>query len=76
MDKKEFRMLMKQCFLAKKNTVEAKAWLDKHYTDSASAKSTVEKWLAKFKRGEMKTMQPVDARNRVLPTKISEKSTK
>jgi hypothetical protein len=26
---------MKHCFLAKKNTFEAKAWLDKHYTDSA-----------------------------------------
>jgi hypothetical protein len=25
MDKKEFRVLMKHCFLAKKNTVEAKA---------------------------------------------------
>jgi hypothetical protein len=43
---------MKHCFLVKKNTVEAKAWLDKHYSDSAPAKSTVEKWLAKFKRGE------------------------
>jgi hypothetical protein len=44
---------MKYCFMAKKNTVEAKAWLDKHYTDSAPAKSTVEKWFAKFKRGKM-----------------------
>jgi transposase len=44
---------MKHCFLAKKNTVEAKAWLDKHYLDPAPAKSTVEKWFAKFKRGEM-----------------------
>jgi hypothetical protein len=43
MDKKEFRVLMKHCFLAKINTVEAKAWLDKHYLDSAPAKSTVEK---------------------------------
>jgi hypothetical protein len=33
MDTKEFRELMKHCFLAKKNTVEAKAWLDIHYTD-------------------------------------------
>jgi hypothetical protein len=32
--------------LGKKNTVEAKACLDKHYTDSAPAKSTVEKWFA------------------------------
>jgi hypothetical protein len=38
MDKKEFCV-----FLAKKNTVEEKAWLDKHYLDSAPAKSTVEK---------------------------------
>jgi hypothetical protein len=35
MDKKEFHVLMKHCFLGKKNTVEAKAWLDKHYSDSA-----------------------------------------
>jgi hypothetical protein len=38
-----------------KNTFEAKAWLDKHYLDSAPVKSTVEKWFAKFKRGEMCT---------------------
>jgi hypothetical protein len=35
MDKKEFRVLMKHCFLARKNTVEAMAWLDKHFSDSA-----------------------------------------
>jgi hypothetical protein len=28
-------------------------WLDKHYSDSASGKSTVEKRFAKFKRGEI-----------------------
>jgi hypothetical protein len=39
--------------LAKKDTVEANAWLDKHYTDSVPAKSTIEKWFAKFKQGEM-----------------------
>jgi hypothetical protein len=53
MDKKEFCVLMKHCFLAIKNTVENKAWLDKYYLDSAPGKSTVEKWFAKFKRGEM-----------------------
>jgi hypothetical protein len=42
MDKKEFHVLMKHCFLRKTNTVEAKAWLYKHYLDSAPAKSTVE----------------------------------
>jgi hypothetical protein len=44
---------MKHCFLTKKKSVEAKAWLDKHYTNSAPAKLTVEKWFAKFKRGKM-----------------------
>ena len=55
MDEKEFRVLIKHCFLAKKNSVEAKAWLDKHYSDSAPGKSTIEKWFEKFKRGEMTT---------------------
>jgi [histone H3]-lysine36 N-dimethyltransferase SETMAR len=55
MDKKEFRVLIKHCFSAKKNTIEAKVWLDKHYSDLAPGKSTVEKWFAKFKRGEMRT---------------------
>jgi hypothetical protein len=36
-----------------KNTIDAKAWLDKHYLDSAPAKSTVVKWFAKLKFGEM-----------------------
>jgi hypothetical protein len=40
-------------FGEKKNTVEAKAWLGKHYSDSAPGKSTVEMWFAKFKWGEM-----------------------
>jgi hypothetical protein len=43
----------KRCFLAEKYTVEAKAWLHKLYLDTAPLKSTVEKWFAKFKRGEM-----------------------
>jgi hypothetical protein len=53
MDKKDFHVLMKHCFLAKKNAVEAKAWLDKQNLDPAPAKSTVEEWFAKLKRGEM-----------------------
>ena len=61
MHKKEFSVLIKHCFLVKKNTVEAKAWLDNHYSDSAPGKSTLEKWFAKFKRGEMSTAD--DARS-------------
>jgi hypothetical protein len=45
-------------FWRKKNTVAAKAWLDKHYSDFATGKSTVDKWFAKFKRGEMSIGTP------------------
>jgi hypothetical protein len=41
--------------LSKKSIVETKVWLEKHYLDSAPAKSTVEKCFAKLKRGEMCT---------------------
>ncbi|KAF7274196.1 hypothetical protein GWI33_013132 [Rhynchophorus ferrugineus] len=41
MDKMEFRVLMKYCFLKGKNTVEAKIWLDAEFPDTAPAKSTI-----------------------------------
>lgn len=55
MEKKEFRVLIKYCFLKGKNTVEAKTWLDNEFPDSAPGKSTIIDWYAKFKRGEMST---------------------
>lgn len=55
MEKKEFRVLIKYCFLKGKNTVEAKAWLDQEFPDSAPGKTTIVDWYAKFKRGEMST---------------------
>lgn len=55
MDKKEFRVLIKYCFLKGKNTVEAKTWLDNEFPDTAPGKSTIKDWYAKFRRGEMST---------------------
>ena len=55
MDKKEFRVLIKHCFLMGKNTVEAKQWLDKRFEDSAPGKSTIIHWYAEFKRGRTNT---------------------
>ena len=55
MDKKEFRMLIKHCYLMGKNTVDAKQWLDRRYGDSASGKSTIIDWYAEFKRGRTNT---------------------
>ena len=55
MDKKEFRVLIKYCFLKGKNTVEAKTWLDNEFPDTAPGKSTIKDWYAKFRRGETST---------------------
>jgi hypothetical protein len=61
MDKKEFHVFMKHCFLVKKKTVETQAWLDKYYSDSAPGKLTVEKRFAKFKRGDARSGRPNEA---------------
>ena len=48
MDKKNFRVLIKHCFLIGKNTVDAKKCLDKRYVDSAPGKSTIIGWYAEL----------------------------
>ncbi|KAF7286300.1 hypothetical protein GWI33_006172 [Rhynchophorus ferrugineus] len=55
MDKKEFRLLIKYCFLKGKNTVEAETWLDADFPDTSSGKSTIKDRYVKFRRGEMST---------------------
>ncbi|KAF7277218.1 hypothetical protein GWI33_009163 [Rhynchophorus ferrugineus] len=55
MDKKEFRVLIKCCFLEGKNTGEPKTWLYAEFPDTAPGKSTIKDWYAKFRRGEMST---------------------
>ena len=55
MDKKEFRVLIKHCFLMRKNAIEAKQWFDKRYGDSASGKSTIIDWYAEFQHGHTNT---------------------
>lgn len=55
MEKSEFRVLIKHCFLMGKNTIEAKEWLEKHYGDSAPSYSAIKKWFAEFRRGRTST---------------------
>ncbi|KAF7267912.1 hypothetical protein GWI33_018894 [Rhynchophorus ferrugineus] len=55
MDTKEFRVLIKNCFLKGKVTVEAKTWLDAEFPDTAPGKSIIKDWYAKFRGGEMST---------------------
>ena len=55
MEKSEFRVLIKHCFLIGKNTVQAKQWLDKCYPGFAPSRQIVKKWFADFKRGRTNT---------------------
>ena len=48
MEKSEFHVLIKHCFLMGKNTVQAKQWLDKCYSDSALLETMVNRWYADF----------------------------
>lgn len=41
MEKSEFRVLIKHCFLKGKNTVQVLQWLEKCYLESALSKTTV-----------------------------------
>ena len=49
MGKSEFYVLIKHRFLMGKNTVQAKQWLSKCYSDSVLLKTTVKRWYADFK---------------------------
>ena len=49
MEKSEFHVLIKHCFLMGKNTVQAKQWLDKCYLDSIPLEITVKRWYADFR---------------------------
>ena len=51
MEKSEFRLLIKHCFLMGKNTVQEKEWLEKCYPSSAPSRQIVENWFVDFKRG-------------------------
>lgn len=55
MDKREFRVLIKHCYLMKKNVVDAKLWLDKYYGNDAPGRSTIHAWYAEYKRGLLRT---------------------
>ena len=57
MGKSEFCVL-KHCFLMGKNTVQARQWLDKCYSDSAPSETTVKRWYADFKCGRTDTNDP------------------
>jgi hypothetical protein len=69
MDKQRILCVNVALLFGEKNTVESKAWLDKHYWNSAPEK---------FKRGKMSIQDNahLGARKRLLSTKTSKKFTK
>ena len=63
MDKNEFRVLIKHCYLMGKNTVQAQQRLEKCYPNCAPSKTTICRWYADFKRGRTDTNEPVTPEN-------------
>ena len=55
MEKFEFRVLIKRCFVMGKYTVQAKKSLDKCYSDSAPSEKMVKRWYTDFKRSNTAT---------------------
>jgi len=55
MEKTEFCVLIKHCFLMGKNIAQAQQWLEKRYKKSAPSKTTICRWFAEFKRGRTDT---------------------
>ena len=51
MEKSEFHVFIKHCFLMGKYTVQVKQWLGKCYSDSTPSETTVKRWYADFNRG-------------------------
>ena len=48
-------MIKNRPFLMGKNTVQAKQWLGKCYSDSGLSETTVKRWYTDFKRGRTDT---------------------
>lgn len=55
MEKSEFRILIKHCFVIGKNEMQTLEWLQKHHSTSAPSKTTVYRWFAEFKMGRTST---------------------
>ena len=68
MEKNEYRVLIKHCFLMGKNSSQTKSWLDKCYADSAKSVQMVEKWLREFKTGRTST---TDAEHSERPKEVT-----
>jgi len=51
MEKREYRILIKHCFLMGKTSEQSLKWLQKCYPTSAPSRTTVYRWFSEFKMG-------------------------
>ncbi|KYN13489.1 hypothetical protein ALC57_14306 [Trachymyrmex cornetzi] len=55
MEKQEYRILIKHCFLMGKTSEQSLQWLQKCYPTSAPSRTTVYRWFSEFKMGRIST---------------------
>ncbi|EGI57375.1 FLJ37770-like protein [Acromyrmex echinatior] len=55
MEKQEYRILIKHCFLMGKTFEQSLKWLQKCYPTSALSRTTVYRWFSEFKMGRTST---------------------
>jgi len=55
MEKQEYRILIKHCFLMGKTSEQSLQWLQKCYPISAPSRTTVYRWFSEFKMGRTST---------------------
>ncbi|KYQ60738.1 hypothetical protein ALC60_00185 [Trachymyrmex zeteki] len=55
MEKQEYRILIKHCFLMEKTSEQSLQWLQKCYPTSAPSRTTVYRWFSEFKMGRTST---------------------
>ncbi|KAF7264892.1 hypothetical protein GWI33_021977 [Rhynchophorus ferrugineus] len=53
MDQEQFWILILHCFLMGINAIEAKQWVETFYKDSTPSETTIKRWFADFKRGNV-----------------------
>jgi len=57
MEKQEYRILIKHCFLMGKTSEQSLKWLQKCYPTSAPSRTTVYRWFSEFKMGRTSTVR-------------------
>ncbi|KYN16304.1 hypothetical protein ALC57_11444 [Trachymyrmex cornetzi] len=66
MEKQEYRILIKHCFLMGKTPEQSLQWLQKCYPTSAPSRTTVYRWFSEFKMGRTSKAEIVKQVHRIV----------